>query len=100
VLLRQILAPVLLVLLLCSTALGRGAVSGVVVGQSGPLSGVRVEALETGEHTVTGPDGRFTLSISTDGSTTLRFSRSGYKPLTRHMDEAATDVIVSLKVMP
>lgn len=98
--LRHALPALLLVLLLCSPALGRSAVSGVVVGQSGPLSGVRVEALETGQSTTTGSDGRFKLSITADGSLTLRFSKNGYKTLTRHMEEAATDVIVSMKNQP
>ncbi|MGE4292701.1 MAG: carboxypeptidase regulatory-like domain-containing protein [Desulfovibrio sp.] len=97
---KQVLSALLLVLLLCTPALGGGTVSGVVVGQSGPLAGVRVEALESGQSAVTGKDGRFTLAISSAGTTTLRFSHAGYKTLTRHMEEAATDVIVSLKVQP
>ncbi|MEF2146190.1 MAG: carboxypeptidase regulatory-like domain-containing protein [Desulfovibrionaceae bacterium] len=95
--LRTISTALLLLLLLSGTALARSAVSGIVVGPDGPLAGVEIHALESDLSTHSGPDGRFTLELPTSGPLTLRFSLQGYKTLTRSMDEAATDVIVSLR---
>jgi hypothetical protein len=97
VLARRILGALILVLVLGVPASAREPVSGLVVGPAGPLAGVRVQAVETGENALTGEDGRFRLELAAPGPATLRFSLAGYKSLTRRMDEAATDVIVSMK---
>ncbi|SKA85597.1 CarboxypepD_reg-like domain-containing protein [Paucidesulfovibrio gracilis DSM 16080] len=94
---RHTLLSLMLVLALAAPTWARGPVSGLVVDSSGPLSGVRVESVETGESTVTAGDGRFRLRISRSGTVSLRFSRQGYKTLTRKIEEAATDIIVSMK---
>ena len=79
------------------------SISGQVVAESGePLSGVRVINLFVGEAT-TGEAGQFRLEPSSNiptrvgGEQVFRFTRAGYRPITRVLTFGATDIEVTLR---
>ena len=79
------------------------SVSGRVVAESGePLSGVRVINLSFGEAT-TGEGGQFrieppsNLRTHVDGEQVFRFTRAGYRPITRVLTTGAAAIEVALQ---
>jgi choice-of-anchor B domain-containing protein len=55
-----------------------GLVRGTVMESRAPLAGVTVRALPDGPSTTTGPDGRYGLSPTANGSVTIEVSKFGY----------------------
>ena len=79
-----------LLLVLCSTAITAQKITGTITGSGSPLSGISVSAKPSGKGTITGNDGKYSLSLPS-GTYKITFSGAGYKSVTETVTLAGSD---------
>ena len=104
---RHLILPALLLastlLPISATAQGTGTVTGTVTraGEGSALAGVQVTVRNTGQSTVTGTDGRYTLRRVPEGPQTIVFRWLGYSPTEAEVNvEAGSSVTVDAGLEP
>jgi outer membrane receptor protein involved in Fe transport len=86
-----------------AAAQGTGTVTGTVTraDEHSPLSSVSVTVQSTGQSTVTGPDGRYTLRRVPEGPQTIVFRWLGYRPIDQQTNvEPSSSVTVDVGLEP